>query len=87
MILLFEAIDTAVTLAWALGWWLLGLAAAGTVLVLAVWCGLAAAWRALARRPTRPSWALPARDARRYARGRRNAPSGHTEPHTYREAA
>ncbi|MET7437002.1 hypothetical protein ACFYQQ_01055 [Streptomyces sp. NPDC005496] len=73
MILLFDAIDTTITLAHAFLWWLLGLAAAGTVLVLAVWCTLAAVWRAIRRRLTRPSWAHSRRAARQYARNLRKA--------------
>lgn len=82
-----EAIDTLITLGWAVLAWiaLLVLAAAlalHTVIAIAWWT-VRALWRGLGR----PSWARSAIRARIFTRTRVRAADEHTEPHQYREAA
>lgn len=89
-----EAIDTAITLAWALWWWTVTLATVGAVLALAaIACG---AWgiRALWRRSVGPSWKRGRIRARIYAARRRGRTSArtrplwsHAQPLNYEEAA
>lgn len=85
--LLVEAIDTAVTLGWALAAWIAVLAAITTIAILGTGALLAISARALWRRTAGPSWARSRLRARIYARRRLKRPSGRTEPHDYREAA
>lgn len=82
-----EAIDTAITLGWALGAWLLLLAAICTIgllgtIALTVW-----AWTAATRALTAPSWARGRARARTLARTRTSRPSRHTAPHHHQGAA
>lgn len=91
-----EAIDTAITLAWALAGWVIFLATVAAILTLAaIACG---AWgvRALWRRAAGPSWRHGRVRARILARRRvrparaRTAPRplwSHSQPLDYEEAA
>lgn len=72
--MIHDAIDAAHDIFWALAATIAVLAAAGTVLLLALLAGLAWACQRIRRRTARPSWALSRRAARDHAR-------------TYREAA
>jgi hypothetical protein len=82
-----EAIDTALTLGWALHGWIITLAVIASILTLTAiatgaW-GARAAWRAV----NGPSWARGGIQARIYAARRRRRSSRRTDPHNYREAA
>jgi hypothetical protein len=89
-----EAIDTALTLAWALAGWVIFLATVAAILALAaIACG---AWgvRALWRRATGPSWARGRIRARIHAARRLRRSNGrtrplwsHSQPLDYEEAA
>ncbi|WP_416975628.1 hypothetical protein [Streptomyces sp. 4F14] len=82
-----EAIDTLITLGWAMAGWLIVLSAVFTVLILATSTigayAATLAWRHLIR----PSWAYGRTQARNLAARHLRRPTGHTAPHDYREAA
>lgn len=96
-----EAVDTAITLGWALAAWivLVSLAAAlalHTVIAVVWWAGRTT-WRALRgprrglqapRSPSRDSSAAGTPERPPQSRSRRPVPSwAHTQPYTYEEAA
>jgi len=92
--LFVEALDTAITLGWALLGWLIFFATVAAILTLAAiatgaW-GVRTAWRRVAR----PSWARSRFRARIFARTRTRRPNGrtrprwvHSQPLDYEEAA
>lgn len=82
-----EAIDTLITLGWALLAWITVFAFAATVVLLGGTAVGAWAVRGLWRHVVRPSWARGRLRARIYAARRTRAPQRRTEPHSYREAA
>jgi hypothetical protein len=88
-----EAIDTALTLGWALYGWIITLAAIASILTLAAIATGAWGAQALWRAATGPSWARGGFRARIYAARRVRAPQRRTRPRTphkpphYEEAA
>jgi hypothetical protein len=93
-----EAIDTAVSIGWAIVAWIILTAAFGTLalytLLVTAWtvCRLAwrvgrAAWQAVTRGATEPSWRRGRLRARIHAHTRAKRHSEPTETHGYREAA
>lgn len=82
-----EAIDTLITLGWAFAGWLIFFATVASILTLAAIATGAWAARGAWRAVTGPSWRRGPVRAGILARRRVRAPSGHTEPQTYREAA
>ncbi|MFE7236119.1 hypothetical protein ACFVAF_37005 [Streptomyces sp. NPDC057596] len=85
--LLTEAINTAVTLGWALLAWIAVLAALGTLALLGVIAVLTAAVRTLWRRTVRPSWARGRLRARLLASSRTKRPDERSGSQDYGEAA
>jgi hypothetical protein len=93
-----EAIDTAVSIGWAIVAWIILTAAAATLalytLLVTAWTVGRLAWRvgravwqAITRDATGPSWARGRLRARIHARTRARRHSEPTETHGYREAA
>lgn len=85
--LLVEAIDTAVTLGWALAAWIAVLAALTTLVLFGALAVVAVSARALWRRTVRPSWACGRVRARILARRRLKRPQSRTADLDYEEAA
>jgi hypothetical protein len=89
-----EAIDTAITLAWALAGWVIFAATVAAILTLAAILTGAYGVRALWRRTAGPSWARGRLGARMCVRARLRRPQrrtrhfwSHTQPLDYEEAA
>jgi hypothetical protein len=89
-----EAIDTALTLAWALAGWVIFLATTAAILALAAIATGAWGVRALRRRAVGPSWARGRLRALMCARTRPRRPQrpsrpfwSHSQPLDYEEAA
>ncbi|NUO43681.1 MAG: hypothetical protein HOV82_16785 [Streptomyces sp.] len=76
-----DAIDTAITLGWALTGWIITLAVIASILTLAAIATGAWGARALWRAATGPSWARGGLRARIYAARRLRRSSGRTRPH------
>lgn len=85
--LLVEAVDTAITLGWALAAWIAVLAAARTLTLLGVTAASAYAIRALRRAYNAPSQARRRTPGRILARTRARRSEKRVEPSEYREAA
>lgn len=77
--LIAEALDTLITLGWAVLAWIAVLATVGTIILAAAALTGAWAWRAAWRAARAPSWARGRIRARLLAR--------RTRPHDYEEAA
>ena len=89
-----EAIDTALTLGWALAGWVIFLATVAAILTLAAIVTGVYGVRALWRRTAGPSWARGRFGARMYVRARLRRPQrrtrplwSHSQPLDYEEAA
>lgn len=76
-----EAIDTAITIAWALAGWVIFFATVAAILALAAVATGAWGVRALWRRTAGPSWARGRLRARIHAHRRVQAPQARTAPH------
>ena len=67
-----DAIDTVITLGWALAGWIIVLAVVGTIVIFAALATGAYAARSLWRSVGRPAWARSRRRARLIARATRD---------------
>jgi hypothetical protein len=82
-----EAIDTAVSIGWAIVAWIMAAAFVATVVLFTTMLAVAQGWKTARRMLRGPSWARGRLRARIHARRHRTRHSEPTETHTYREAA
>jgi uncharacterized membrane protein len=82
-----EAIDTAVSIGWAIVAWIMAAAFVVTVVLFTTMLAVAQGWKAARRALRGPSWRRGRLRARIHARTRARRHSEPTEPHGYREAA
>ena len=82
-----EAIDTAVSIGWAIVAWIFVLAFVATTVLFTTMLAVAQGWKAARRALRGPSWARGRLRARILARKPRKRYSGHTDAPDYQEAA
>lgn len=82
-----EAIDTVVSIGWAIVAWIFALAFVATTVLFTTMLAVAQGWKAARRALRGPSWARGRLRARIHARKPRKRHSGHTDAPYYREAA
>ncbi|MFK0018236.1 hypothetical protein [Streptomyces sp. NPDC090798] len=82
-----EAIDTAVSIGWAIVAWIIAFAFVATVALFTTMLAVAQGWKTARRVLRGPSWARGRIRARIHAHRARRRHSEPTETHTYREAA
>jgi hypothetical protein len=82
-----EAIDTAVSIGWAIVAWIMAAAFVVTVALFTTMLAVAQGWKAARRALRGPSWRRGRLRARIHARTRARRHSEPTETHGYREAA